>query len=341
MIRKSVSLLILLAVWRTAQAMPHHCSVLAAEGRNLWVVVDGDIPRHVLSTERPIAAGAWSPDGHHIAFSMFPPSSDSAVEVAVAAEASGRILGRFRVDRPQSEAGLRFINGLEWRGPRTLVTLGNAGPHGGYMDVWRFATDYSSAERVRRALILGGLCAISPSMQYAACIDESTIMIFDTLKPAGENGVVDDERYFVTPDSDRPDARSERLEGNLAWNSKGAVLYAVRSLHEKRVLTAIEKTSAAAEGWSITDREIVGIESQVVGVELDANGGLLLSDGHQAFRVDEATGATGSAVVARVISAAELRRPGALPGALEVATDHGKLRLNVLDTHCQSPASQR
>src|SRR5579862_9161431 len=118
MIRRSVFLLILLSVCRTAPAMQHHCSILAAEGNNIWVVADGQIPRHVLSTERPIAAGSWSPDGHHIAFSMFPPTSDSAVEVAVAAEGSGRILGRFRIDRPQTEAGLRFINGLEWREPR-------------------------------------------------------------------------------------------------------------------------------------------------------------------------------------------------------------------------------
>lgn len=336
MIRKGVFLLILLSLCRTAHAMPHHCSALAAEGTNLWVVVDGQVPRHVLSTERPIAAGSWSPDGHHIAFSVLPPTSDSAVEVAVAAEASGRILGRFRIDRPQSEAGLRFINGLEWRGPRTLVTLGNAGPHGGYMDLWRLAADYSGAERVRRALILGGLCAISPSMQYVACIDESTIMIFNTLKPPGENGVVDDERYFVTPNSDGPDAPSERLEGNLAWNSKSAALYAVRSLNEKRVLTVIERASAAAEGWSITDREIVGIDSQVVDVELDANGGLLLSDGRQAYHVDEATGAGGSAAVARVISPAELR----WPRTVQVGSGRGKLRLNVLDTHCPNPAAQ-
>ena len=338
MIRKCLFLMILLSGPGIAQALPHGCSVLAAErgGKDLWVVVAGEAPRRVLSVDKGIVASAWSPNGHQIAFSTFPPSYEVSTEVVIA-EVSGRILGRFRIDEGYAKGGLRLIDGLEWRGQRTLVTLGDAGPHGGPMDVWRIAADFSGAERIRRAVIVGGLCTTSPSTRYVACREDGTIMIFDTLRPADEDGVVDAEPVFDTPSSSGgPDAPSDdRVEGTLAWSKTGLALYAVRSLNAKRVLTTIEKDPAAAKGWSIKDRELVGIDSPVVGVEPAAHGGLLLSDGRRAYSVAEGTAATRSDAVARAISPAELRRPR----TLEVASDSGKLHLNVLDTYCQG-ASQ-
>lgn len=305
---------------------------------DLWIVADGQAPRHVLSTERPVAAASLSPDGHRIAFSVYPPSSDAAVE-AVIAEVSGRILGRFRVDNSQSEGGVRYMDKIEWRGPRTLVTLGNAGPHGGYIAAWRLAPGYSGAKRLRKALILGGSCVVSPSTQYVACTEGNLIMIFDTLIPPDEDGVVDNQHYFVTP---RDGERDENLNTNLIWNSTGLALYTVRSVNDKRFLTKIERNPAASEGWSFTDRDLVGIDSPVTGAEYDSHAGLLLVAGAKTYRVDEATGGSRSPAVAHVIPATEMRPPAALPGVpLEVATDHGKLRLKVLDTYCPARAAHR
>jgi len=337
---KKLFLLILLATPGVAQVVPHGCSALAAEWgtRDLWIVVDGQSPRRVLSTERPVSAASLSSDVHHIAFSVYPPSSDSAVE-AVIAEVSGRILGRFKIDQGYTKGGNRDIDQIEWRGPRTLVTLGSAGPHGGYFDVWDLSPGYSGAKRVRRALILGGRCAVSPSTQYVACSDGNTIMIFDTLSPADEDGVVDEQHFFVTPREGEPD---ETLNTNLAWNGTRTALYAARSVRGNRLLTTIEKNSAAPEGWSVTDRDLVGIDSPVDSVEFDAHGALLLGAGGKTYRVDEATGGSRAAAVAHVISTAAIRQPGLLPAArMEVASDHGKLRLKVLDTYCPRGATQR
>jgi hypothetical protein len=329
MVRHSVFLMILLLVPGIAQALPHGCSVLAAEryGKDLWIVEAGQAPRRVLSVDRGIVASAWSPNGHLIAFSTFPPSSSVSLEV-VLADVSGRILGRFKIDEGYAKGGVRLIDGLEWRRPRTLVTMGDAGPHGGPVDVWRIASDFSGAERIRSAAIVGGSCTTSPSTQYIACNEDGMIMIYDSSSPT--EGIVDDQRVFATPDS------AVGVEGNMAWNGAGTVLYAVRPLNGKRVLTAIEQNPAATEGWSINDRELVGIDSRVLGLEVDVHGGLLLTDERQAYRVDGGPAATRSDAVARVISPAELRRPR----EVEVASDRGKLRLNVLDTHCSSPAAQ-
>lgn len=340
MVRKSVFLMIMLSVPATAQALPHGCSALAAErgGRDLWIVVDGQAPRHVLSTGEGIFAAAWSPDGHLIAFSTLPPSSQLSTEVGIA-EISGRILGTFKIDQGYTEGGNRDIDQIEWRGPRTLVTLGSAGPHGGYFDVWRLAPGYSGAKRVRRALILGGTCAVSPSTQYVACSEGNGIMIFDTLIPPDEGGVADDQHYFVTPRDGEPD---ESLNSSVKWNSKRLALYAVRSARGNRVLTTIEKSSGASEGWSVVDRDLVGIDSPVDSLEFDAHGKLLLGAGGKTYRVDEATGGSRAPAVAHVIPAAETRRPGDLPAAPQtVASDHGKLRFNVLDTYCPTRAAQR
>ena len=67
MLRKSVLLMIMLSVPATAQTLPHGCSALAAEpgGKDLWIVVDGQAPRHVLSAAEGIFAAAWSPDAVH------------------------------------------------------------------------------------------------------------------------------------------------------------------------------------------------------------------------------------------------------------------------------------
>lgn len=331
MIHKSVLPIILfLLPGIAAHAVPHGCSALAAErgGKDLWIVEAGQAPRRVLSTERPIAAGSWSPDGRYIAFDAPPPTYASPQEVVIA-EATGRILVRFKVDKGYSEGGLRLIDGVEWHGPRTLVTMGGAGPNGGYMDVWRLSENYSAAERVRRTATLGGSCAVSPSTRYVACAGWEMIMIYDSLSPT--DGIVDDQRVFASPSADA------RIEGNMAWNSTGLVLYAVRPVNGKRVLTSIEQNPAATEGWSISDRELVGIASRVVSLEVDAHGGLLLSDDRQvAYRVESGPASARSDAVARVISPAELRRLR----TVEVASARGKLQLNVLDTHCQTPGQQ-
>jgi hypothetical protein len=77
-------------------------------------------------------------------------------------------------------------------------------------------------------------------------------------------------------------------------------------------------------------------------VEFDAHGALLLGAGGKIYRVDEATGGSRAAAVAHVLSTAAIRQPGLLPATpLEVASDHGKLRLKVLDTYCPRGATQR
>lgn len=163
-------------------------------------------------------------------------------------------------------------------------------------------------------------------------------MIFDTLSPADEEGVVNDWHHFITPRDGEPD---ESLNSSVKWNSKRLALYAVRSARGNRVLTTIEKISGASEGWSVVDRDLVGIDSPVDSLEFDAHGKLLLGAGGKTYRVDEATGGSRAPAVAHVIPATEMRQPAALPGApLEVASDHGKLRLKVLDTYCPSQAAQ-
>jgi len=329
---KSMLPIILFLLPGIAQAVPQGCAELAADryGKDLWIVEAGQAPRRVFSMERPVDAGSWSPDGRLIAFDAPPSTYASPLEVIIA-EATGRILVRFKVDEGYSKGGLRLIDGVEWHGPRTLVTRGGAGPNGGYVDVWRLSENYSAAEKVRRTAILGGSCAVSPSTRYVACAGWDMIMIYDSLSPT--EGIVDDQRVFASPPS--PD---ERIEGNMAWNSAGTVLYAVRPLSGKRVLTSIEQNPAATEGWSINDRELAGIASPVVSLEVDAHGALLLSDDRQvAYRVEGGPASTRSDAVARVISAAELRRPR----TVEIASDRGKLQLNVLDTHCQGRAAQQ
>jgi len=72
--------------------------------------------------ERPIDAGSWSPDGRHVAYNATAGPTHAFPQEVVIAEASGRILVRFKVDKGYSEGGLRLIDGVEWHGPRTLVT---------------------------------------------------------------------------------------------------------------------------------------------------------------------------------------------------------------------------
>jgi len=352
MIRQGL-FLILLCVAGTVQAMPHGCSALAvegsdhAEGSDLWIFASDQEPRHVLAAKRPIFAASWSPDRREIAFSVVPTTTDFATEVVIA-EVTGRVIGRFKVDRPQSELGLRYIDGIDWREPQALVTLGNQGPNGGYMDVWRLSKDHTRAEWVRRGGFLGGSCVVSPSMQYVACAGLATIYIFDTLAgPAHHNGSVEDQDYFATPISEGQSEFERAVEGNLTWDTKGPTLYAVRLENSKRVLTAIEKNPAAPEGWSTTDREIAGIgsDSRVVSIEVDAHGAVMLSTAqsgggydHRAYSLPGAAATASTAgLVARAASPTELRRPTVLKAAVG-----GKERLfKVLDSYCQSSTSQR
>lgn len=343
MVCKSLFLMILLVVPGAVQAMPHGCSVLAAEGESLWILSADREPRHVLSAERHILAASWSPDRREIAFSASPPTTDVATEVVIA-EVNGQVVGRFKVDRAQSALGLRFIDGLEWREPRTLVTLGDQGPHGGYMDVWRLSKDHTGAERVRRAGFLGGGCVVSPSLRYVACAGEErddAIMIFDTLAgPPDEDGSVEDQHRFVMSTSGRQDEFERTVEGDLTWDAKGLTLYTVRTEHSKRVLTTIERNPAAAEGWSVTDREIVGIDadSRVVGIEVDSHGSLMLNVargsegiGSKAYSLTGAMGtAPGGSVIAHVAAPAELRRPD----LLKVVVGNKERTFRVLDSDC-------
>ena len=349
MVRKGLFLMILLAVPGTLHAIPHSCSALAVEGGDLWIISADREPRHVLSAERPILAASWSPDRREIAFSVAPPTSDVATEVVIA-EVSGQVIGRFKVDRAQSALGLRFIDGIEWREPRTLVTLGDQGPHGGYMDVWRLSKDYTGAERVRRGGFLGGGCAVSPAMRYIACAGEEkddAVMIFDTLAgPADEDGSVEDRHYFVMSTAGRQDEFERTVEGDLTWDAKGLTLYTVRQEHSKRVLTAIERSPSAADGWSVSDREILGIDSDshVVEIEVDSQGTLMLNVargsegiGSKAYSLPGAMGtAPGGSVVAHVAAPAELRRPE----LLKVAVGEKERTFRILDSYC-STSSQR
>jgi hypothetical protein len=349
MVRKGLFLMILLSVPGTLQAMPHGCSALALEGGDLWILSADKEPRPVLSAESHVLAASWSPDGREIAFSASPRTSDVATEVVIA-EVSGKVIGRFKVDRAQGTGGLRFIDSIEWREPRTLVTLGDQGPHGGYMDVWRLSKDHSGAERVRRALFLGGGCSVSPSMRYIACAGEEradAVMIFDTLAgPADEDGSVEDRHYFVMSTSVRQDEFESTVEGDLTWDAEGLSLYTVRLEQSKRILTTIERNPAAAEGWSVSDREILGIDpdSRVVSTEVDAHGTLMLSTTWKSEGVATkayslpvaAVTSPGSSVVAHVASPAELRRPE----LVKVAVGKKERTFRVLDSYC-STSSQR
>jgi len=349
MVSKSLFLMILFAVPGAVEAIPHGCSALAVEGADLWVLSAEREPRHVLTAERQILAASWSPDRREIAFSASPPTSDVATEVVIA-EVGGQVVGRFKVDRAQSTGGLRFIDGLEWREPRTLLTLGDQGPHGGYMDVWRLSKDHTGAERLRRALFLGGGCAVSPSMRYVACAGEErddAVMIFDTLaSPPDEDGSVEDQHYFVMSTSGSQDEFERTVEGGLTWDAKGLTLYTVRLEHSKRVLTTIERNPAAAEGWSVSEREILGIDSdsRVVSTEVDSHGTLMLSTawksegiGSKAYSLPGAMStAPAGSVVAHVASPAELRRPE----LLKVVVGNKERTFRVLDSYC-STSSQR
>src|SRR5258707_3156044 len=117
-------------------------------------------------------------------------------------------------------------------------------------------------------------------MQYVACAGLGTINVSDTLaRPADENGSVEDEDYFATPTSGGQEDLGRTVEGNLTWDPKGLGLYAIRWENSRRLLTTIERNPAAPEGWSITDRDLAGIDadSRVVSIEVDAHGGLTLS----------------------------------------------------------------
>lgn len=313
----------------TVLALPSGCSALAVHERDLWILEPGREPRILTSVESGIRAASWSPDGLSVAFSPIPKTSDFAPEIVVM-EPSGHLLGRFRIDKSQSDGGTRFVDQLEWREPRTLATINNYGPNGGYMDVWRLAADYSGATRVRRAGALG-VCTVSPSMQYLACRSWGGISIFDTLAgPPDEDGEVEDKDPFDVPpfrtDYDSP----EGFESLAVWGADDRTLYGVAWQGSERTLTIVEKISDATGDWRITDRELVGVDSPVRHIELDPQGGLLLSDGEQAYRVDLETTSPRSGVVAQWISATELRRPV----NLEITLGERKLWLEVLDSYC-------
>jgi hypothetical protein len=328
-----IGLFVLIALWSPsiAEALPPGCSTLAAEGNDLWVVEAGHAPRRVVRADQPVVAASWSPSRREIAFSVYPPTTSVANEVVIA-DIDGRILGRLTIDKPYAVAGgLRVIDALEWPKPQTLVTLAEAGPHGGYMDVWRLAKNYKVADKVRRAIFVGGSCTVSPSVQYLACRGEGRgIVILDTLAPPDEDGVVEDRHPFETPHYGGPEETSEGLESNLAWDSAGLRLYAVSLLNSKRVLTTIEKGSAADTVWRIMDRDLVGVDSAIRHIEVHPNGSLMLGDEGRAYRVVAEKASPRSPAVAEAISAADLRGPQ----ALEIASDRGKLRLKVLDTYC-------
>jgi len=300
-------------------------------GRDLWILEAGQAPRVLISVERGINAASWSPDGLEVAFSPHPENTNYAPEIVVL-DLSARLLGRFRIDKSQSEHGSRYVDQLDWREPRTLVTINNYGPNGGYLDIWRLAADFSGAKRVRRAMVLG-FCTVSPSMQYLACREGGGFVIYDTLAaPPDEDGVVEDKDSFDVPpfrtDYDSP----EGFETLGVWGADDRTLYGVAWQASERVLTVVEKSSDATGGWRITDRELVGVDSAVGHLELDPRGGLLLSDGEQAYRVDLETASPRSGVVAHRVSATELRRPV----ALEITLGERKLSLEVLDTYCAS-----
>lgn len=331
MLRKSIFLFILLLAPGVAQALPSGCSALASEGPDLWIVPAGLAPRHVLSDARIISAGAWSPDGQQIAFSTY--TNGFAPEIIVAA-LGGRILGRFTVDRPQGEGGLRYIDGLEWFGQQTFVTLGNMGPHGGFMDVWRTDKGYTRAERVRRSnALVTASCQVSPSTRYVACDDGFWITITDTLAgPPDEERLVEDKHPFEIASYGREDDPSEGVVGNLAWGTDDLHLYTVRRLRSKLLLTTVERSPADVGGWRLTDRNLVGVDtSGGVAVEVDAHGGLTLSDDRKAYVVDGGSSSVGAVAVARAIPATALRRPR----AMVVGSDRGTLHLTVLDTFCE------
>lgn len=323
----------LLGAAEALRALPNGCSALAVDGRrrqDLWIVEAGRDPRVLISVERCIDAASWSPDGLEVAFSPCPENTDFAPEIVVL-DLGGRLLGRFRIDKSQSEFGSRYVGQLEWREPRTLVTINNYGPKGGYMDVWQLAADFSGATRVRRASALGD-CTVSPSMQYLACEwgGWGGIAIHDTLGPQDEEGVVEDEDSFDVPpfgtDYDSP----EGFETVGVWGADDGTLYGVAWQGSERTLTTVEKSSDAAGGWRITDRELVGVDSPVSHLELDPQGRLLLSDGEQAYRVDLETASPRAPVEAHPVSSEELREPV----ALEITTGERRIRLEVLDTYC-------
>ena len=332
MVRIGLFMLILLSAPPIAEALPPGCSTLAAEGNDLWIVEAGHAPRLLVKAEQPVVAASWSPSRREIAFSVYPPTTSVANEVVIA-DIGGRILGRLTIDKPYAMAGgLRVIDGLEWPKPQTLVTVAEAGPHGGYMDVWRLAKNYKVADRVRRAIFVGGSCTVSPSVQYLACRGEGRgIVILDTLRPPDEDGVVEDPHPFETPHYWGQEETSEGLESNLAWDSTGLKLYAVSLLNSKRVLTTIEKGSAADGVWRITDRDLVGVGSAIRHIEVQPNGSLMLGAEDRAYRVVAEEASPRSPAVAEATLAAELRRPQ----ALEIASDRGRLRLKVLDTYCK------
>jgi hypothetical protein len=330
MLRKSIFLSILLLAPGVAHALPSGCSALASDGPDLWIVPAGQAPRRVLSDKRMISAGAWSPDGQQIAFSTF--TNGFAPEIVVAAQ-SGRILGHFTVDRPQSENGLRYIDGMEWFGQQTFVTLGNVGPHGGFMDVWRTDKSYTRAERVRRSnALVTANCRVSPSTRYLACDDDFRITITDTLAgPPDEDRLVEDKHPFEIASYGREDDLSEGVVGNLAWGTDDLRLYAVRRLRSKLLLTTLERDPGSEGGWSVTDRSLVGIDTAGgVDVEVDAHGGLTLSDDRHAYVLDGGTSSARRDAVARAIPATALRRPR----EMDVRSDSGTLHLTVLDTYC-------
>lgn len=328
MLRKSIFLSILLLAPGVAHALLTGCLALASDGPDLWIVPAGQAPRRVLSDKRMIAVGAWSPDGQQIAFSTF--TNGFAPEIIIAAP-SGRIVGRFTVDRPQGEGGLRYLNDLVWSGQQTFVTLGNMGPHGGFMDVWRTDKGYTRAERVRRSNSLLFPCQVSPSTRYVACNDGFWIRIIDTLAgPPDEERVMEDKHPFEIASYGREDDPSEGA-GNLAWGTDDLRLYTVRRLRSKLLLTTVERDPGTTEGWTVTDRSLAGIDTAGgVAVEVDAHGALTLSDDRQAYALDGGTSSARSDVVARAIPATALRRPR----EMDVKSDSGTLHLTVLDTYC-------
>jgi hypothetical protein len=174
-------------------------------------------------------------------------------------------------------------------------------------------------------------CQVSPSTRYVACNDGFWIRIIDTLAgPPDEERVVDDKHPFEIASYGREDDPSEGA-GNLAWGADDLRLYTVRRLRSKLLLTTVERDPGAAEGWTVTDRSLAGIDtSGGVAVEVDAHGGLTLSDDRQAYVLDGGTSSVRRDAVARAIPATGLRRPR----EMDVRSDSGTLHLTVLDTYC-------
>jgi dipeptidyl aminopeptidase/acylaminoacyl peptidase len=187
MVKRTI-LIILFLIFSCNAYSQEACKLLVQIDSDLWLVdIDGR-PIHRLTYDGILKTAAiWSPDGQYIAYSPGTQIGDEKSIIII--DNRGQEVSRIVVDPKGSEAPIRYIDRIIWEKPDILLSDSNAGPQGGFIDIWKLdpLLHYSHKKRIE---VHGWGCELSPNEKYVACVLEtleneksvSFLMIYDTSK---------------------------------------------------------------------------------------------------------------------------------------------------------------